>query len=339
MNISNWKKLYALASEIKSLKPWEWMSEHDMFGVHDNHSGITGYISVMGKLGEHFAVTAYRGAQAVIDLSNLMDGPQPVPPDLFLEIPQLMLSFENQGHLEQKDRDLIKKLGLKFRGENAWPFFRSYKPGFVPYFLDDEGQRNMIVYLEQAVDILKQAKNDPMIIFSDDDETGEKFLVRRPVDEEGNRWEDHYEEIVSELPEDTEFNVEKEMYSNYKEQRTGVLSFELDFFMLNNPVIEKNQDPYFPYLLFLIERNSEMIIGFEILTPVQGFHAMLGEIPSKLLSMLSQQPSKPKEIHVQSERLYAFIDDFLSNLGVTLKLKQNLKILNGAKKVVEMSMG
>ena len=61
------------------------MCEHDMFGVHDNHSGITGYISMMGKLGEHFAITAYLGAQAVIDMSNLMDGPNPFPRTCFLK--------------------------------------------------------------------------------------------------------------------------------------------------------------------------------------------------------------------------------------------------------------
>ncbi len=59
MNINNWKRLFDLPSEIKSLKPWELLSEHDIFGVHDPGSNITGYISVMGKLDEHYAVTAY----------------------------------------------------------------------------------------------------------------------------------------------------------------------------------------------------------------------------------------------------------------------------------------
>ena len=37
---------------------------------------------------------------------------------------------------EREDLGIIKRLGLKFRGENAWPKFRSYRPGFAPWFLE-----------------------------------------------------------------------------------------------------------------------------------------------------------------------------------------------------------
>lgn len=338
MNINNWKKLYALASEIKLLKPWEWMSEHDIFGVYDPHSDITGYISVMGMLGEHYAVTAYRGPQAVIDLDKLADGPQPMSPDLFLEIPQLMLSFENPEQLDKKDRDLIKKLGLNFRGKNAWPFFRSTRPGFFPYFLDDDEQEAMVVYLEQAVHVLKRAEIDQDILFPTDDEFEEKFLVRRPGDGEANTWEDHVEEILGGPLKKLEIVFDKELFTNYRQRPAGILTFEMDFFLLNSPVIEENSPPCFPYILMLIEQSSEMIIGFEMLTPRLGFHQMLEEVPIKLLALLSGQPSKPKEIHIQSERLVSIFGEILSNWGIKMELKPELKILNLAREHMEGSM-
>ena len=51
-----------------------------------------------------------------------------------LEIPQLQASFEDRGHLQKEDRDVIKKLGLKFRGANSWPMFRNYAPECSPGF-------------------------------------------------------------------------------------------------------------------------------------------------------------------------------------------------------------
>jgi hypothetical protein len=91
-------------------------------------------------------------------------------------------------------------------------------------------------------------------------------------------------------------------------------------------------------VLFLVERNSEMIIDSKLLTPVGGFNAMLEDIPAVVLSMLLQQPSKPKGIFVQSERLFSLLNDFLSGLDVNLIFKPNLKILNEVRKMLEMSM-
>jgi len=338
MNTAKWKKLYSLASEIKSLKPWEWMTEHDIFGVQDSLSDITGYISVMGGAGEHYAITAYLGPQAVIDLDVLTEGPQSAAPDLFLEIPQLMLSFENLDVLKQKDIDLIKTLGLSFSGKNAWPLYRSFKPGLYPWFFNEEEEKTMIVYLEQAIDVFTRVKKDPEVLFLDGDEAGEKFLVRRPVNFKENKWEDDFEKILSESPRKLEFVIEKEKLNNYLKKPLGFLTLELDFFLLNRPTTDDNGQPFFPYLLLLVEKNSEMILGFEMLTAVEGFDEMFEEIPSKLILILSLQQSKPKKIHFQSERLFGMLENILGSLGVKSELKPKLKILNGARKAMETSM-
>ena len=60
---------------------------------------------------------------------------------MFLGVPQLQASFEDRSELHDKDRQVIKDLGLKFRGRQTWPLFRSYRAGFVPWHLDaDEGR-------------------------------------------------------------------------------------------------------------------------------------------------------------------------------------------------------
>ncbi len=335
MDTNNWKKLYALAMEIKSLKPWGWMDENEIFGVHDPYSKITGYISVMGGAGEHFAITAYRGPNAMIDMNNLMEGPMPPPPEHFLEIPQLMLSFENREHLEQGDRDLIKALGLGFRGKNQWPLFRSYKPGFVPWVLDANEQKSMITYLREAIGVLKRVKKDRETLYLGNDALEEKFLVRAPIDDKGVSWKDNFEEIQMEAPPKLESAFGDKMFVEYGKRPSGILIYEMDFYMMPSPVKEKGSPPYYPYLLLLVEKSSEMVIGFELLTPLKGFVKMLEEMPVALLSMLAGQPAKPKEIHVQSERLNVLLSNIVDIWGIKLVLKPKLKVLNIVKKMME----
>jgi hypothetical protein len=99
-------------------------------------TGDLGLVSVTGALGEHYGVSLYLGSEGIhgfLDLQTM--GPFADPNDL-IQIPQLHASFEDRGELDKRDREVIKDLGLKFRGRNAWPMFRSYRPSFFPWFLE-----------------------------------------------------------------------------------------------------------------------------------------------------------------------------------------------------------
>jgi hypothetical protein len=82
-------------------------------------------------MGEHFAVALYPDAAAFYQFLELEETGGKVSPEAALEIPQLQASFEDRNMLHQQDRDTIKSLGLKFRGRNAWPMFRTYRPGLA----------------------------------------------------------------------------------------------------------------------------------------------------------------------------------------------------------------
>ncbi len=130
-----WRRLYESAVRIKELSPWEWMTETDVFGVRSSETGELGFVSVMGMLGEHYAVSLYLGSEGIHGFLDLQEmGPFADPGDL-IQIPQIQASFENREELDKRDRQVIKELGLKFRGRKAWPMFRSYHPSLFPWFL------------------------------------------------------------------------------------------------------------------------------------------------------------------------------------------------------------
>ena len=135
-----WSRLYELAGRVQAMAPWSWMEETDIFGVEIPGTDKVVFISVMGAIGEHFSVALYPGIEGLSALWALHSDDH-AEPERVLEIPQTQLSFENRVQLRQEDHRILKQLGLRFRGKNAWPLFRSYRPGFVPWFIDaDEAE-------------------------------------------------------------------------------------------------------------------------------------------------------------------------------------------------------
>ena len=99
-DIRDWRELYEATVRIKELAPWEWMTEADVFGVRSPETGELGFVSVMGMLGEHYAVSLYLGSEGIhgfLDLQAM--GPFADPNDL-IQIPQLQAAFEDRGELD-----------------------------------------------------------------------------------------------------------------------------------------------------------------------------------------------------------------------------------------------
>jgi hypothetical protein len=149
-----WQKLYQAAIHLKEIAPWEWMTETDIFGVQDPETEEIGFVSIMGMLGEHLALALYLGAEGLYGFWGFQQVADSAPAEALLEIPHLQASFEDRGELTKKDRDLIKELGLKFRGRQAWPMFRCYRPGYLPWYLEAPEARSLTYALEQAVEVV-----------------------------------------------------------------------------------------------------------------------------------------------------------------------------------------
>src|SRR5206468_9213039 len=104
-------QLFALAIQVKELKPWRWMEETDLIGIENPEMGEIGFISVMGAIGEYEAVALYLGAEG---LYGFIDLQQDSDPDRLLELAHLQVAFSDRKYLEKEDLNLIRQLGLKF---------------------------------------------------------------------------------------------------------------------------------------------------------------------------------------------------------------------------------
>lgn len=326
-SLEEWRKLYDLMAQLKDLAPWEWMEEDDIFGIQIPETGELGFISVMGTLGEHLAVAVYQGAKGLSGFWQMHSKGPELTPEFALQIPQVQASFEDRDLITKEDRNVMKQLGLKYRGANAWPQFRSYRPGCFPWFIEKEEAQILICALEQVLEIAPRFKDDPDLLMPTDNDND--YLVR--VNNNG-KWEDTVRQVVFREEKILDLQMNEEALEHLHTMMPGKFILEIDFYMMEEPVQEKrNERPFFPFMLMLADHESGMIVGIDMRTPLPSLEEMWSEIPAIVVEKLADG-LPPKEIHIKDDMLYLLLQPVAEEVGFKLKKQPHLKQINRAKR-------
>lgn len=326
---SEWSALYQAAIEFKQLAPWEWMLDSDLFGVQNPDDGEVGYCCVMGNLGEHFALGVYLGSEGLEGHRRIQAG-EFFPPDIgALHIQRcLMASYEDRSYLSKRDLDTIKSLGLKFRGRNAWPSFRDYRPGFFPWYLTAEQARFLTLTLQQAIDVGQRFGDDPHLLEPAEPGT---YLVRVPqASSEGLRWIDEWrapaplEHEAATVPLVDEVRVERIRQAVVNQQGT----WEVDYFFTPEPVKDEGDDrPYFPYVFLWVDRGSGMVLPPHM-AAASDFQTAFQE---HFLALIEQAQFKPKEVAALKQEALDLLEPIASRLKIKLRRSRRLGALEAAQ--------
>jgi hypothetical protein len=145
---SDWATLYQAAITFKETAPWAWMDNEELFAVENPDDGEVGYCSILGSGGEEFGLGMFVGEDGYDRYTKLIAG-ETEPEDLeeSMMVRGISMLLVDRDDLEKEDREVIRSLGLRFRGRNAWPFFRSQRPGYVPWFLE----KGEVLFLTSAI--------------------------------------------------------------------------------------------------------------------------------------------------------------------------------------------
>jgi hypothetical protein len=330
VSLEEWRKLYEAMIRLKKIAPWERIEETDIFGVQNPGTGEIGYVSIMGLLGEHYGISVYTGDAGLSGFWKLQYENIQASPEQLLECPQLQASFEDRDMLEKKDAAIIKKLNLKFRGESAYPFFRSIRPGCLPWFLEPEEACFLGYVLEQTLDVVLRFEKDPSLLKS---LKKKNYLVRVPRQENKNlSWEDRIIRIEPSNTLEIPVKMKNQEIKALDSRRRSDNIFEIDFFIFPIPIHEKNNRPYLPYILLVVDSESQYVFCHDLLPPIPSWEEMWGSVPGKIVSLLGKMECLPKEIRVRSELLCQLLQPLSEELDIKLKQSRKLKSLDSAKK-------
>jgi hypothetical protein len=331
-SLKEWKNLYEAAIKIRGIEPWEWMKETDIFGVQNPKTGEIGYCCIIGELGEVLAVAVYNGTEGLQGYNKIQKG-QIKPEDsdsLFIQ-DCLMLSFENRKFVQEDDREIINELGLKFRGKNAWPVFRSYKPGYFPWFLNMNEVLFMTDALQQAADVCFRLKENRKLLHAP---KKNQYLIK-VFEEKGGIgfWKDEWMEPspLKKKGEGISEPVDEIRIQRLKKTAKPVTAvWEIDFFHTPTPVLQ-GERPFFPHAIMIMDHDSSFILDMHI----AGETGYRKEFIDKFLSCIEQSSSLPLEILVRKEEAVKLFEPYTLRLNIKLSRVKNLHNIDHARREIE----
>jgi len=327
-SLEEWKTLYDAAIEFRKIEPWEWMKETDVFGVQNPQSGEVGYCCIMGELGEVLAMAVYSGTEGLQGYKKIQKGQiKPDDPDSLYIQDCLMLSFEDRRFIEEDDRQIINELGFKFRGRNSWPLFRSYKPGYFPWFLSRDEALYMMSALQQAKEVCLRLKENKKLLSPPKKNL---YLIRLPETRVGMIvWKDEWREPapLKKVKYSDEPVDEVRIQRIRKTAKPTHIIWEVDFFYTPTPIAE-GERPYFPYAIMLIDRDSGFILDMHLARGA-GYKK---EFLEKFLSCIEKMSILPLEILVRKEEVVNLIEPYTSRLNIKLSVVKRLENIDNARR-------
>lgn len=324
-----WRALYQAAQAFKAAAPWQWMYDSDMFGVQNPEDGEIGYCCVMGNLGEHFALGVYKGSLGLAGYMALQTGAfgdEPDPMAAIFSQSCLMASFEDREFLSKQDLAVIKSLGLKFRGRNAWTQFRDHAPGYFPWYLTAAQARFLTLALQQAVLVAQRFDEDADLF---DPPAEGKFFVRVPEPSgDGLVWHDAW--LAPAEPKQPEATLPEPDLGRAKQLKALKSSrsvWEAGVVPAPTPVQEeRDQRPYFPLMSLWVEHRSGMVLGTHLSSPDQ----YRADFQNQFLALVEQVGVRPKEVRVGAPPPMLLLAPLADVLGVRLKQADELPMLEEA---------
>lgn len=324
-----WKRLYSLADDLQSLAPWDWMEETDIFAVEDPEEQYLGFVSVMGRIRQHFALAVYLGSRGLYAFWEMQYAGASWEPEHLLEVPQIQVSFESRDDLEEEDRQIIHQLERQYCGAHGWPLFRSYRPGYLPWFLDTEEARYLTVVLEQALDVTARFREDPELLASRGDTT---YLVRTPhAGQQSPEWEDQRSVIVPPEPYSIEYSVDMKEVETLRTLPRDQEPLEVDLFMTPSVIQEENTRPLLPYLLLLVDSGSESVVGAELFTASPTLEDMWQKLPGNFVRQLLEQGFCPVQVRIRSDLMLDLLGPLAEQLDIELVTSEMLPALDNVK--------
>lgn len=262
----------------------------------------------MGKGGECYAIAAYDGLDAIKGFFEMVYSDKIPSNQLIRYQNNIMCNYGNRDELTTKERDIIKELGLKFRGKNNWIYFRTFESGYAPYMPDRDEVLEFTKILEHVYMAIQELHNGLEIDFKN-----EKTLMRK-FDDESNQWVNSEEALIKP---DMEYFItvlqDELLINRLKNQKQDDSILELDIVYLNSIINDKGYDkPCIPRLCMLVDARAGLILSQNMITPEDDdINVIFGAVINYIL-----QRRRPKNIVVRDGYTASILIDLCERTGI-----------------------
>jgi hypothetical protein len=262
--------------------------------------------------------------------------------------------FGSRSELDKNDLKVIKDLGRKFHGSDAWPQFRSMQPGYIPWFLTEGEAKFLTLCLAQARQIALRFGKDPTCLTAPGRNL---YLVQVPKQKpdsrsaaqtSGSSLAPGQQTLFPETVEAPEFEWDSQWLNPAPFVKTAVRPvpldelrlqrikkasqghrgvWEIDAFFTPSPV-DNGDRPFLPFTLLCAERDSGMILG-TVLAEVKTWET---EFVKAFFESVEQHKILPNKLSLRKEELRQLFAALAAQLGIEIELTKKLSAVDRAKR-------
>jgi len=331
VSLKAWKDLYEIALRYRDLKPWDLLADEELFGVQDPITRQIGYCCVIGTLGEILGLCIYRGSEGLAFYESLRSGER-IPEEEYDVVGMqnaLLADFTDRRDLEKEDLSIIKALNLKIRGRKQYPLFRSYLPGYIPWFLTEDEAYFLTFALHCACDLFKVYKENPMILESAEEDY---YLVYKPQrkNTETLKWTKEWlkpEPLAKPVIPKIILN-ELQLQKIKKMNLIQDTPWEADFFFMPSMVIKDKDRPYLGSIVMVAHQDSGFIFFVNVIPDNAEPHI---ELMEGILSVIEKHKILPSEIRFRNRIAAEVVKPMADNLGFKITLAKDLRAIDEAR--------
>ena len=190
--------------------------------------------------------------------------------------------------------------------------------------------------LEQTLDVAPRFRKDERLLYPDDVDGKEMYLLRAPGEQDGViTWADEIRPIPP--PEDRmiEMSVETAALEALQNAPRVGNSVEIDLFMTMMPVQERRRErPYFPFALLVVDADSGMVLSHDLLSPLPSIDNMYSRVPQAVIDLFLGNNMLPYEVYTQSPVLTAVLTTLFEQFDIPVVERPFLPMLNEVKEAM-----
>lgn len=302
-----WEDLYDEAHLYQQTAPWTVLDENHIFSIQDPVSEETVYCSILGAVGESYGLIIYRGHlshEMHWKLKNSLLNTLGTP--VRSTYNALILEFCHIEELDKEDRNILKRIGFSLKDRHRYAQFRSYLPGYQSWYLNEKEVESLIFILQAATEYVKKNKENPLFLMASRVE--EYFLYLPQKNTSGASWN-----ISEQLPDEETCWVSQEKIQILQAKpQDKDMAWEASIFT-GPATVHDRERPYWLQAALIVNRNSQKMLGMDIIKPEDGAIAILLE---RLIFALDESYYLPSYILFEDLELSNFFSSILNSLNI-----------------------
>lgn len=319
-----WLELYEVAKKIQKLEPWKYLWDVELLMYMSEEMKDIFYCSVMGHGGMHKAIAVYQGNQ----INGILDYVKNDYPNYMLVNYQecLMCNFISRQETLPQNREIIKELGLSFRG--TWISFECFEKGYEPSPINIKQVKIMIEALKNFYMMLRAIIEQGMKV---NFETGE--VLARHYDKDKKLYLNYPNQLIIPKKDYNIITVNDEFEEDIKKLPQTEMELEYEFLNYFPIRIRDNKEKdgryYYPRARFMADKKSGLVIANDLINKndYKSENEYIIESVEFLINYFYKY-GRPKRIYVRDEESKMYLKDIADKAQIKLTVRPKLKVID-----------